>query len=84
MLPAGAVTLETFPDLKLQPNQTVEQHYAILMDLYRQMCRAGYSGGQDSGQSSGAANGDGAATDVGPGDDSDIPNDLQRPLSQHS
>ena len=49
-LPAGAVNLETFPDLKLAPNQTVEQYYAVLADLYRQMCRAGYSGGQDSGQ----------------------------------
>lgn len=70
-LPSGAVTLETFPDLKLQPNQTVEQYYAILMDLYRQMCRAGYPGGQDSGQASGDANGDSAATDVEPGDDSE-------------
>ncbi len=47
-LPRGAVTLDTFPDLKLEPNQTVEQYYAILIDLYRQMCRAGFAGGTNS------------------------------------
>jgi hypothetical protein len=37
-------------DLKLAPNQTVEQYYAILINLYRQMCRAGYADGQNSGR----------------------------------
>jgi predicted metal-dependent peptidase len=58
-LPQGVVTLDAFPDLKLEPNQTVEQYYAILINLYRQMCRAGYADGQNSG-------GDQQGTQTGP------------------
>jgi len=48
-LPDGAVTLKNFPDLNLLPDQTVEHYYAILADLFQQMCRAGYPDAADSG-----------------------------------
>ena len=42
-LPKGAVLLDCFPELKLQPDQTLEQYYALLMKLYREMQRHGYT-----------------------------------------
>jgi predicted metal-dependent peptidase len=41
-LPETCVTLESFPDLRLGPNKTVEHYYTRLMSLYREMCKAGY------------------------------------------
>ena len=52
-LPAGAVTLEVFPDLELEPNQTIEHYYSALAGVYRQMCQAGFSGGPHSGRAKG-------------------------------
>lgn len=42
-LPKGVVLLNSFPELKLQPNQTLEQYYALLIKLYREMQRHGYT-----------------------------------------
>jgi predicted metal-dependent peptidase len=41
-LPKGAVLLDSFPDLKLQPHQTLQQYYDSLIHLYREMQRHGY------------------------------------------
>ncbi len=58
-LPKGAVLLESFPDLKLQPDQTLEQYYAALIQIYRQMVQHGFGGKPDvsTGSSAGAGGG---------------------------
>ena len=49
--PEGAVLLESFPDLKLQPDQTIEQYYAALIAVYREMLKNGFEGeGAGSGE----------------------------------
>ena len=58
-LPKGAVLLESFPDLKLQPDQTTEQYYASLMKIYREMVRHGFGGKDDSGEGDEGGEGDG-------------------------
>ena len=42
-MPKGAVLLDSFPELKLQSDQTLEQYYALLIKLYREMQSHGYS-----------------------------------------
>jgi predicted metal-dependent peptidase len=44
-LPQGAVTLERFPDLALEPDQTVEYYYRRLLELSRETGQAGGHGG---------------------------------------
>lgn len=41
-LPEGSVLLESFPDLNLQPDQTMDQYHAELIKVYREMLQNGY------------------------------------------
>lgn len=43
----GWPTLEMFPELGLQPDQTVEVYYAALAELFRKMQQKGYRKGHD-------------------------------------
>ena len=42
-LPEGAITLESFPELKLEPDQTVEQYYQALTALQSKMLQSGFN-----------------------------------------
>ncbi len=61
-LPKGAVLLQSFPDLRLEPDQTVEHYYAALITLYREMQKNGFQRGAGDGLES-----DGAGGEVGGG-----------------
>jgi predicted metal-dependent peptidase len=43
-LPNGYPTLHDFPDLRLEPNKSVEDYYGVLMQLLREMQQAGFGG----------------------------------------
>lgn len=49
-LPDGAVTLERFPDLALEPDQTVEYYYRRLLELVRETGQSGGHGGGNAGE----------------------------------
>ena len=58
-LPDGYPSLDSFPDLGLEPDKTVEEYYLILMKLLREMQKAGFgeSGGESGGESDGESDG---------------------------
>jgi predicted metal-dependent peptidase len=43
-LPDGYPTLHDFPDLRLEPDKSVDDYYGILMQLLREMQQAGFGG----------------------------------------
>ena len=43
-LPDGYPTLADFPDLRLEPDKSVEDYYGVLMKLLREMRQAGFGG----------------------------------------
>ena len=65
-LPDNAVTLKTFPDLPLKPDQHLEYYYNILFKLHKAIekaaCKGSISGGDnenEGGNGSGSGNGSG-------------------------
>ena len=47
-LPDGYPMLANFPDLRLKPNQSVDDYYDTLMQLLREMRQAGFGGNEPS------------------------------------
>jgi len=62
-LPDGYPTLADFPDLRLEPDKSVDDYYGVLMKLLREMRQAGFGGdesleGPDSDEDSEGDDGD--------------------------
>ncbi len=47
-LPDGYPTLADFPDLRLEPDKSVDDYYGVLMQLLREMRQAGFQGDESS------------------------------------
>jgi predicted metal-dependent peptidase len=79
-LPEGAITRNTFPDLRLPVDGTAEQVYTLLLDLRKELEQTkSEGGGSQDGQGSGSEAGEGGEGE--PGDDGTDPSKTSAPTS---
>ena len=79
-LPEGAITRNTFPDLRLPVDGTAEQIYKLLLDLRKELEQTkSEGGGSEDGQGSGSEAGEGGEGE--PADDGTDPSKTSAPKS---